>query len=65
MQEALVGRVGAYYKDRGYGFLVQSSGENDLFFHRYEMHGDDPIEGGGNCNRNDKSRFDNPYDNAD
>ena len=45
MQEDLVGRMGAYYKDRGCGFLVQSSGKNDLFFHRHEMHGGDPIEG--------------------
>ena len=45
MQEDLVGIVGAYYKDRGYGFLVQSNGKHDMFFHRYEVHGDDPREG--------------------
>ena len=45
MQEDLVGRVGAYYPLRGFGFLVQSGGKNDSFFHRYEVTGDDPRAG--------------------
>ena len=45
MQEGLFGRVGAYNRDKGYGFLVQSSGEPDIFMHRYEVEGDDPTAG--------------------
>ena len=45
MQEGLIGRVGAYYSHKGYGFLVQSSGETDIFMHRYEVEGDDPTPG--------------------
>ena len=45
MQEGLIGRVGAYYNNKGYGFLVQSSGETDIFMHRYEVEGDDPRPG--------------------
>ena len=45
MQEGLIGRVGAYYSNKGYGFLVQSSGEPDIFMHRYEIEGDDPEPG--------------------
>ena len=45
MQEGLFGRVGAYYSNRGYGFLVQSSGGPDMFMHRYEIEGDDPEPG--------------------
>ena len=45
MQEALVGRVGAYYKDRGYGFLVQSSGEKDLFSTVTKCMGTTPLRG--------------------
>ena len=45
MQEGLFGRVGAYYSNHGYGFLVQSSGQSDIFMHRYEVEGDDPTPG--------------------
>ena len=45
MQEGLFGRVGAYYSNKGYGFLVQQSGGNDIFMHRYEIIGDDPEPG--------------------
>ena len=45
MQEGLFGRVGAYYSRQGFGFLVQSSGEPDIFMHRYEVKGDDPQPG--------------------
>ena len=45
MQEGLFGKVGAYYSNKGYGFLVQSLGEPDIFMHRYEIEGDDPEPG--------------------
>ena len=45
MQEGLFGRVGAYYSHKGFGFLVQSLGEPDIFMHRYEIEGDDPEPG--------------------
>ena len=45
MQEGLSGSVGAYYSKRGFGFLVQSSGDPDIFMHRYEVEGDDPTPG--------------------
>ena len=45
MQEGLFGRVGAYYSNKGFGFLVQSLGEPDIFMHRYEIVGDDPEPG--------------------
>ena len=45
MQEGLIGTVGAYYSNKGFGFLVQSSGEPDIFMHRYEVEGDDPTPG--------------------
>ena len=45
MQEGLFGNVGAYYSNKGYGFLVQYSGEKDIFMHRYEIEGDDPKPG--------------------
>ena len=45
MQEGLFGRVGAYYSTRGFGFLRPSSGEPDIFMHRYEIEGDDPEPG--------------------
>ena len=41
----MIGRVGAYYSNKGYGFLVQSHGETDIFMHRYEIEGDDPEPG--------------------
>ena len=45
MQEGLVGTVGVYYRNKGYSFLVQSSGGPDMFMHRYEIEGDDPEPG--------------------
>ena len=45
MQEGLIGTVGAYYSHKGYGFLVQSRGEPDIFMHRYEIEGDIPEPG--------------------
>ena len=45
MQEGLIGTVGAYYSNKGFGFLVQSLGEPDIFMHRYEIVGDDPEQG--------------------
>ena len=45
MQEGLIGKVGAYYRDRGYGFLVQSSGPCDMFMHHYEIIREDPMPG--------------------
>ena len=45
MQEGLFGKVGAYYSNKGFGFLVQSLGEPDIFMHRYEIVGDDPERG--------------------
>ena len=45
MQEGLIGRVSAYYNKVGFGFLVQSSGEPDIFMHRYEVEGGDPQPG--------------------
>ena len=45
MQEGLFGKVGTYYSNKGYGFLVQSSGGPDMFMHRYEVEGDDPTPG--------------------
>ena len=45
MQEGLFGKVGAYYSNKGYGFLVQYAGENDILMHRYEIEGDDPKPG--------------------
>ena len=45
MQESLFGKVGSYYSNKGYGFLVQSSGGPDMFMHRYEVGGDDPTPG--------------------
>ena len=41
----MFGRVGAYYSNKGFGFLVQSLGEPDIFMHRYEIVGDDPEPG--------------------
>ena len=38
----MIGTVGAYYSHKGFGFLRQSSGEPDIFMHRYEIEGDDP-----------------------
>ena len=35
----------AYYPDNGFGFLVQSSGDPDMFMHRYEITGEDPMPG--------------------
>ena len=45
MQEGLIGTVGAYYSNKGFGFLVQSLGEPDIFMRRYEIVGDDPKPG--------------------
>ena len=45
MQEGLIGTVGAYYSHKGFGFLRQSSGEPDIFMHRYEVEGGDPTPG--------------------
>ena len=41
----MIGTVGAYYSNKGFGFLVQSLGEPDIFMHRYEIVGDDPERG--------------------
>ena len=39
------GVVGKYYDHMGYGFIKQDDGEKDIFFHHYEMYGDDPSSG--------------------
>ena len=65
MQEGLTGRVGAYYRGRGFGFLVQSSGGLDMFLHRYELVGGDPKPGEVIVRVVIKGRFTNPSDNAD
>ena len=65
MQEGLIGTVGAYYSHKGFGFLVQSSGETDIFMHRYEEDGGRPHAGRGNRNSIDKCCLNNSYDNAD
>ena len=60
----MIGRVGAYYSNKGYGFLVQPSGEPDIFMHRYEIEGERPKAGGDNPNTIDKGCLNNYYDNA-
>ena len=65
MQEGLIGRVSAYYNKVGFGFLVQSSGEPDIFHAPLRGDRGRPPSGGGNRNNIDQGCFNNPYGSAD